>query len=206
MITDSYVTETKENVRDLKEALRHDRHMLRQDSQELAIAMLASMGRAIVHGGDVESMPFDIATITDAARHAGNKVLEGVGDDQKRRLAGWRKDMRSKMDRHYAEDFACSLVDDLLAHWYIQTALEVYLADIPEDDEDREMLEREFENFKTIARVYMDGLQSNENGIRALTWAARNTHYVTNHRAMLPEGAVPPWFIDPVWYENYGIT
>lgn len=195
-------------VNELKESLRGDRYMLRESSQALGIWFLHALGKVLVQDPQRELPEFEIKLIADAGRHAGNKVLEDVGSDLKKHLDSWRDDMRSAHDTDYAQDFACGLVDELMAHGYVQRALEAYLKAIDEDDDssDREILTRELENFKTIAKVFEDGVKGHENGIRALTWAAKNTHYVTNIRATLPEGVVVPWYLDPSWYENYGIS
>jgi hypothetical protein len=56
-----------------------------------------------------------------------------------------------------------------------------------------------------IAKLYEQGLVSKPEGVQVLTWVEKNTNYISNLRAMLPEGAEVPWFLREDWYKNYGL-
>lgn len=203
-----FADELARSVQYLRDSLREDRNMLHYGTQQTAASFLASLGKVLIYGGPLDwgQLGFPAQTIVDALRHAGNNVLGQVGDDQRRQLDGWDLDMRSEFSRDAAEDMACGLIDELEAHRAVVAAGQAYLDGLDEDDQWRESLARELENFRTIAKVYEDGVKSHPNGIRALTWAYRSTNFVKNQRALLPEGAEVPWYLDPTWYENYGMA
>lgn len=187
----------------LESSLRSDPLMLRDEARQNGASLLLSIGRACTYGAKPSELPaFTARQVTDALRHAGNHVL---GLDERRAAAAWEADMREADDRDYAEAFACGLIDELLAHRDVETGARAYFDALAEDDEWREPLERELANFRIIAKAYEDKIEMNPDCIRALTWAYRATCAVKNHRAMLPEGAKVPWYLDPTWYENYGI-
>lgn len=196
-------SEVKYGFQCLTDALTGDRHMLREGTQQNGVSFLFSLGRSLVYNSQRPLPDLEPRLVVEALRHAGNNVL---GRDDHRKLDQWRSDMTSKYGRDEAEDLACGLIDEMLAHRYVGQAAQAYLDALDEDDQWREPLERELETFRTIAKVYEDGVKSHPNGIRALTWAYRSTNFVKNQRAMLPEGAEVPWYLDPTWYENYGMV
>ena len=192
----------------LRDTLRTDTNMLRNDTQQNAASFLFVLGRALVYGGplDREKLGFPTRTIVDALRHAGNNVLDRVGDDQKRYLAMWGDDMVSDFARDYAEDMACGLIEEMLAHLFVQTAGQAYLDELEENEEDGyEALQRELQNFNDIAKAYEEGLRSHLNGVKAITWAYRHTNFVKNLRESWPATQPVPWYLEPSWYEHYGL-
>lgn len=187
----------------LEAALKLDPLMLGEEARQNGASLLLSVGRACSRGAKPSELPeFTARQLVDALRYAGNRVL---GLDDAAAAAAWEADMRSEFMRDYAESFACGLIDELMAHRDIEIGARVYFDALTEDDDWREPLERELANFRVIAKAYEDKIEANPDCIRALTWAYRFTNFVKNLRALLPEGAKVPWYIDPVWYENYGI-
>jgi hypothetical protein len=143
--------------------------------------------------------------VVDAARHAGNDILGKLGADQYHLIQRCLQDFKDPDERHYAEDVACSLVEELCAHWYVQRALEAYRDAAEEESDARDYLDRAVNDFAVIAKLYENGLVSKPEGVQALTWVAQNTNYISNLRAMLPEGTDAPWFLREDWYKNYGL-
>jgi hypothetical protein len=195
-VLDSFVRDTEEALRYLRLSLSGDQHALREETQSNLCTFMYLLGRQLVHVPGTQLPEIADKLVIDAARHAGNDILRKVGDEQTRLLQKCIRAFKDPDDYHYAEDVACSLVEELAAHWYVQKALEAYASAAEEDSDERDRLDRAAADYRTVAKIYEDGLTGNPDGVKALSWVAHNTHYVSNLRAMLPEGTDAPWFFD----------
>jgi hypothetical protein len=204
-VLDSFVRDTEEAHRYLRLSLSGDPHALRQEAQTNLCSFMQLLGRQLVHVPGTKVPAMHDQFIVDAARHAGNDILGKLGADQYHLIQRCIQDFKDPGERHYAEDVACSLVEELCAHWYVQRALEAYRDSTEEESDARDYLDRAVEDFKVIAKLYENGLVGKPEGVQALTWVAQNTNYISNLRAMLPEGADVPWFLWEDWYKNHGL-
>jgi len=204
-VLDSFVRDTEEALHYLKLALSGDPHALRQEAQTNLLSFMQLLGRQLVHVPGTKMPALHDQLVVDAARHAGNDILGKLGADQYHLIQRCLRDFADPDERHYAEDVACSLVEELCAHWYVQRALEAYRDAAEEESDARDYLDRAVEDFKVIAKLYENGLVSKPEGVQVLTWVEKNTNYTSNLRAMLPEGAEVPWFLREDWYKNYGL-
>jgi hypothetical protein len=195
-VLDSFVRDAEEAHRYLKLSLSGDPHALRQEAQTNLCSFMQLLGRQLVHVPGTKMPALHDQLVVDAARHAGNDILDKVGAEQQKLLQRCLQDFKDPDEHYHAEDVACSLVEELCAHWYVQKALEAYRDSTEEESDARDYLDRAVEDFKTIAKVYADGLTASADGVKVLSWVAHNTNYVSNLRAMLPEGAEVPWFMD----------
>ena len=205
-VLDSFARDTEEAQHYLRLSLSGDPHALRQEAQTNLCSFMQLLGRQLVHVPGTTAPEFvNSGLVMAAARHAGNDILDRVGEEQQQLIQRCLRDFKDPDEHHYAEDVACSLVEELCAHWYVQRALEAYRDAAEEDSDERDYIDQSVNDFKTIAKVYKDGLTGNAGGVQALTWVAQNTNYISNLRAMLPEGAEVPWFLREDWYKNYGL-
>jgi hypothetical protein len=201
---ESILQDAEHGLVTLRNSMRDDPHILREETETNAISWLSLLGRALAHKV-VDKLPeFETRLIQDIARHAGNAVLGLGGDKLKRDLANWSVNLTSSVSRNFAEDLAVSFYQDFQYQWYVQSALEAYLEATDEDDSWRERLESEADNFEIITSRYRTSLLTDANGFRALTWAATKSDYAENFLAMLPEGVTVPYYLDPQWYRDYG--
>jgi hypothetical protein len=199
-VLDSFVRDAEEAQHYLRLSLSGDPHALRQEAQTNLLSFMQLLGRQLVHVPGTTAPEFvNSGLVMTAARHAGNDILDRVGEQQQL-IQRCLRDFKDPDERHYAEDVACSLVEELCAHWYVQRALEAYRDAAEEDSDERDYIDQSVNDFKTIAKVYADGLTGNADGVKMLSWVAHNTNYVSNLRAMLPEGAEVPWFMN---VDNY---
>ena len=205
-ILDSFARDAEEAQRYLKLSLSGDPHALHQETQTNLCSFMQLLGRQLVHVPDTAPPEFvDSGLVMAAARHAGNDILDRVGEQQQQLIQRCLRDFKDPGERHYAEDVACSLVEELCAHWYVKKALEAYRDAAEEESDERDYIDQSVNDFKTIAKVYEDGITGNADGVKVLSWVAQNTNYISNLRAMLPEGADVPWFLREDWYKNHGL-
>ena len=205
-VFDAFAKDMEDAQHYLRLSLSGDEHALRQETQTNLLTFMQLLGRQIAHVPG--TLPPDFVSaglVMAAARHAGNDILGKLGADQYHLIQRCLRDFKDPDERHYAEDVACSLVEELAAHWYMQCALEAYRDAADEESDEREYIDNAVNDFKVVAKLYEKGLVSKPEGIQALTWVAQNTNYVSNLRAMLPEGADVPWFLRDDWYKNYGL-
>ncbi len=190
----------------LRDCLRADPAMLNEPTEAAGRALLYAVGQAMAHKVEL-TLPaeFDLFTVNNALRAAGNHALGQCGEEAGSKLEKWAVDIKDKVDHHYAEDQACGLVEELGAHWYVEKAAQAYLDAADEEAPGREQLERELSDFTQIAQSYRTGLLTHANGLRALTWAALKSNYVSNRQALLPAGETP-WFLDRKWYDEHGAS
>jgi hypothetical protein len=201
-VLDSFAKDMDDAQHYLKLSLREDPHALRQEAQTNLCSFMQLLGRQLVHVPGTTAPEFiNSGLVMAAARHAGNDILDRVGEQQQL-IQRCLRDFKDPDEHHYAEDVACSLVEELCAHWYVQRALEAYRDAAEEDSDERDYIDQSVNDFKTIAKVYADGLTGNADGVKVLSWVAHNTNYVSNLRAMLPEGAEVPWFMDVSKYRQ----
>ena len=204
-VLDSFVRDAEEAQHYLKLSLSGDPHALRQEAQTNLLSFMQLLGRQLVHVPGTKMPALHDQLVVDAARHAGNDILGKLGADQYHLIQRCLRDFADPDEHYYAEDVACSLVEELCAHWYVQRALEAYRDAAEEESDARDYLDRAVEDFKVIAKLYEQGLVSKPEGVQVLTWVEKNTNYISNLRAMLPEGAEVPWFLREDWYKNYGL-
>jgi len=196
-VLDSFVRDVEEAQHYLRLSLSGDPHALRQEAQTNLLSFMQLLGRQLVHVPGTKAPEFvNSGLVMAAARHAGNDILDKVGEQQQQLIQRCLRDFKDPDEHHYAEDVACSLVEELCAHWYVQRALEAYRDAAEEDSDERDYIDQSVNDFKTIAKVYEEGITGNADGVKVLSWVAHNTNYVSNLRAMLPEGAEVPWFMD----------
>lgn len=182
--------------------LDNDPYALRHETQETLILLFYSLGKLLAHDPSAPLPELSPHLVADASRHAGNRVLAGVGSDQQYEIAHFSV----TTDRDSATTIALSFLHGLVEHWYVQLALCAYRAVAEEDsdeyEDEYEKLDKAVQDFQTIAKIYHDGL-INSDGMRALLLVARNTDEVQRFRQDVHESITVPWFLNIAEYDKY---